>query len=400
MKRVNNSKGQFVILPLARYNRFEAVRDITGNHVQAQTRKNNCLSQLIRTVQAWVRTSEKTWMFVNVKSFHGMGYSKQLSSHKSSCEVGGRPLTLPCGVLPQNWCGTELNSTVTLPRLVERSCSRATRVADSKPSTTDAEGVPPNAVRKLGREVENIVRSHTYIGKHRRNAVGGAVRELTRSAQVVSSLQTWTACDEHESFYEHRVGGYPLHLRHCQQKWTCCCLVVWGKISNGWGQPNHQAFARVHQNLVEHISFKITIDATPVNSEMDLVARISLAPATIRVLQCSRVWGEALKIKMSSKYLRRIQRRILLRVICGYRTISYDSVYAISGFPPIDITIRHNIALRENLSASSISNYDCILSAFFLPHLSERNAINIVQFSDKITEDFPVICYTDGSKID
>ncbi|GFW47803.1 retrovirus-related Pol polyprotein from type-1 retrotransposable element R1 [Trichonephila clavipes] len=54
----------------------------------------------------------------------------------------------------------------------------------------------------------------------------------------------------------------------------------------------------------------------------------------------------------------------------------------------------------ENLSASSISNYDCILSPFFIPHPSERNAINIVQFSDKSTEDFPVICYTDGSKID
>ncbi|GFX33001.1 probable protein phosphatase CG10417 [Trichonephila clavipes] len=54
----------------------------------------------------------------------------------------------------------------------------------------------------------------------------------------------------------------------------------------------------------------------------------------------------------------------------------------------------------ENLSASSISNYDCILSPFFIPHPSERNAINIVQFSGKSTEDFPVICYTDGSKID
>ncbi|GFV04805.1 RNase H domain-containing protein [Trichonephila clavipes] len=103
---------------------------------------------------------------------------------------------------------------------------------------------------------------------------------------------------------------------------------------------------------------------------------------------------------MNSKYLRRIQRRILLRGICGYRTISYDSVYAISGFPPINITILHDIAFRENLSASSISNYDCILSPFFIPHPSERSAINIVQFSDKSTEDFPVICYTDGSKID
>ncbi|GFX70150.1 RNase H domain-containing protein [Trichonephila clavipes] len=54
----------------------------------------------------------------------------------------------------------------------------------------------------------------------------------------------------------------------------------------------------------------------------------------------------------------------------------------------------------EKISSSSISNYDCILSPFFIPHPSERNAINTVQFSDKSTEDFPVICYTDGSKID
>ncbi|GFU14791.1 retrovirus-related Pol polyprotein from type-1 retrotransposable element R1 [Trichonephila clavipes] len=106
------------------------------------------------------------------------------------------------------------------------------------------------------------------------------------------------------------------------------------------------------------------------------------------ILYGSRVWGEALKRKMNSKYLRRIQRRILLRVIWGYRTISYDSVYAISGFPPIDSTILHDIAFIENLSASSISNYDCILSPFFIPHPSERNAINTVQFSDKSTEVF------------
>ncbi|GFW94546.1 uncharacterized protein TNCV_3904561 [Trichonephila clavipes] len=81
--------------------------------------------------------------------------------------------------------------------------------------------------------------------------------------------------------------------------------------------------------------------------------------------------------------------------------MNYDSVYAISGFPPIDITILHDIAFRENLSASSISNYDGILCvSIFIPLPSERNSIKIVQFSDKSTEDFPVICYTDGSKID
>ncbi|GFV32133.1 hypothetical protein TNCV_1674221 [Trichonephila clavipes] len=39
-------------------------------------------------------------------------------------------------------------------------------------------------------------------------------------------------------------------------------------------QTNHQTFARGHKNLVEHGSFRSTIDGTTVNSEMDLVARI------------------------------------------------------------------------------------------------------------------------------
>lgn len=118
------------------------------------------------------------------------------------------------------------------------------------------------------------------------------------------------------------------------------------------------------------------------------------------ILYGSRVWGMTLKKKINYKYLRRIQRRILLRVICGYRTVSYDSVYAISGFPPIDIAILHNIELKNNISVSISSDYDCDLPSSVLPHPSERNAINIIQFSNKTTDDFPIICYTDGSKID
>ncbi|GFW95002.1 hypothetical protein TNCV_1465001 [Trichonephila clavipes] len=37
-------------------------------------------------------------------------------------------------------------------------------------------------------------------------------------------------------------------------------------------QPNHRTFARVHQNLAEHGSFRATIDNMSVKSEMDLVA--------------------------------------------------------------------------------------------------------------------------------
>ncbi|GBM70018.1 hypothetical protein AVEN_248836-1 [Araneus ventricosus] len=56
----------------------------------------------------------------------------------------------------------------------------------------------------------------------------------------------------------------------------------------------------------------------------------------------SQICGTALKKKINDRHLRKIQRRILLRVITGYRTISYESVFAISGFGSIDIFIVHN----------------------------------------------------------
>ncbi|GFW42359.1 retrovirus-related Pol polyprotein from type-1 retrotransposable element R1 4 [Trichonephila clavipes] len=56
----------------------------------------------------------------------------------------------------------------------------------------------------------------------------------------------------------------------------------------------------------------------------------------------SQIWGSALKKKIYCRLLRKIQRKILLRVISGYRTISYEAVFAISGFPPIDIFIIRN----------------------------------------------------------
>ncbi|GFY33205.1 hypothetical protein TNCV_1240561 [Trichonephila clavipes] len=56
---------------------------------------------------------------------------------------------------------------------------------------------------------------------------------------------------------------------------------LYGKRYKTRQQPNHLTFALVHQNQAEHGSFRVTIDDTPVKSEMDLVARISIAAATI-----------------------------------------------------------------------------------------------------------------------
>ncbi|GFW17757.1 hypothetical protein TNCV_1133571 [Trichonephila clavipes] len=116
--------------------------------------------------------------------------------------------------------------------------------------------------------------SHNQIGKHGWKSIGGA--------HMVSTFQTWTACDEHESLYEHRVGGYPFHLRLSQRKLTCCCSIAWGKISKEVTIDSSNVRSG-HQNLVEHGSLRVIIDDMPINSEMDLVARISIAAATIRV---------------------------------------------------------------------------------------------------------------------
>ncbi|GFU73478.1 hypothetical protein TNCV_137641 [Trichonephila clavipes] len=47
------------------------------------------------------------------------------------------------------------------------------------------------------------------------------------------------------------------------------------------GGNHHETFAGVHQNLAEDRSFRAMIDDIPVNSEMDLMARIFIAAVTI-----------------------------------------------------------------------------------------------------------------------
>ncbi|GFU07935.1 hypothetical protein TNCV_2271541 [Trichonephila clavipes] len=37
-------------------------------------------------------------------------------------------------------------------------------------------------------------------------------------------------------------------------------------------QPNHQMLTRVHQNVVEHGTFRATIDDMPLDSEIDLLS--------------------------------------------------------------------------------------------------------------------------------
>ncbi|GBM01462.1 hypothetical protein AVEN_209283-1 [Araneus ventricosus] len=94
-----------------------------------------------------------------------------------------------------------------------------------------------------------------------------------------------------------------------------------------------------------------------------------------------------------------MQRRNLLRVISGYCTISYEAVFAISGFPPIDMFIVHNRDFKIATKTCIANNQDVCLPVSKMPHPSERSPINLVSYYQNIEDNFPVVCFTDGSKI-
>ncbi|GFU66253.1 hypothetical protein TNCV_2041841 [Trichonephila clavipes] len=70
-----------------------------------------------------------------------------------------------------------------------------------------------NAEYKPKGDVENIVRSPNYIGKNGWKAIGGAVRELWKVGScVVSSFETLSAYDEHESLYMNVRESADIHF--------------------------------------------------------------------------------------------------------------------------------------------------------------------------------------------
>ncbi|GFX10829.1 RNA-directed DNA polymerase from mobile element jockey [Trichonephila clavipes] len=142
-------------------------------------------------------------------------------------------------------------------------------------------------------------------------------------------------------------------------------------------------------NKVARNSFGIKSNVSSLNYKQGIVPFICYS---------SRIWGSALKKKINCRLLQNIQRRILLQVISGYRTISYEAVFAISGFPPIDIFITRNNEFKiatKNCTNKSLYGSQRVTE---LPHPSERFPLNLVNYRKNIENNFPVVCFTDGSK--
>ncbi|GBM19650.1 hypothetical protein AVEN_199828-1 [Araneus ventricosus] len=94
-----------------------------------------------------------------------------------------------------------------------------------------------------------------------------------------------------------------------------------------------------------------------------------------------------------------MQRRILLRVISGYCTISYEAVFAILGFPPIDIFIVYNRDFKIATKTCIANNQDVCLPLSKMPHPSERSPINLVGYYKNTEDNFLFVCFIVCSEI-
>ncbi|GFS74478.1 retrovirus-related Pol polyprotein from type-1 retrotransposable element R1 4 [Trichonephila clavipes] len=112
-----------------------------------------------------------------------------------------------------------------------------------------------------------------------------------------------------------------------------------------------------------------------------------------------RIWDSALKKKIHYRLLRKIQRRILLRFISGYRTIPYEAVFAISGFPLIEIFIILNNEFKIATKNCTNKSLDGSLRVSELPHPAERFPLKLINYRKNIENNFSVVCFKDGSKI-
>ncbi|GFU26497.1 hypothetical protein TNCV_2463411 [Trichonephila clavipes] len=164
------------------------------------------------------------------------------------------------------------------------------------------ERVSPNAVYKLGGEVNNTVMSQNYIGKHGWKVIGGAARRSAPYPFQEPSEKTGTGsvvcCGRPKSRYHFRL---PLQSKDLEQLFIVYCRT------KPYFHFMNKKFSYYSQMIIHDISHLLSglltkgvlselptdipapvqrtnslVYNTPVNSEMDLVERISIVAATIR----------------------------------------------------------------------------------------------------------------------
>lgn len=92
--------------------------------------------------------------------------------------------------------------------------------------------------------------------------------------------------------------------------------------------------------------------------------------------------GNSLRKKINRKVLRRIQGRFLLRIIQGYKTVSYDALFIISDLPPIDLVILNDLEAKLHILNSRLFNtLDGKVPILYLTHPSSIKTLTIANYS-------------------
>lgn len=133
--------------------------------------------------------------------------------------------------------------------------------------------------------------------------------------------------------------------------------------------------------------------------------RIIYKGATLPVLTyAAPIWHEALKKTYNTQKLQRVQRRILLRLIKGYRTISFEATCVIAGLTPIDIKIQEMVDVYETVKSQCVDGAfhmgpQCVMDTPIPAELRPHPSVSI-DVQDEVQQASKYNIYTDGSKID
>ncbi|GBN26361.1 hypothetical protein AVEN_274863-1, partial [Araneus ventricosus] len=112
----------------------------------------------------------------------------------------------------------------------------------------------------------------------------------------------------------------------------------------------------------------------------------------------SHAWGKSLS-KINQRHLRKIQRRILLRIVKGYKTLSYEAVLVLAGVSPIDLEIQRRNKASFSFERPSPDMTNGRLPLCDIPHPALLQPIQIIKYESNIPNNFTESCFTDGSKM-
>lgn len=118
-----------------------------------------------------------------------------------------------------------------------------------------------------------------------------------------------------------------------------------------------------------------------------------------RLLYACRIWGEAATIVKIKELLLKFQRRICIKIIKGYRTISRHSALLLANILPLDLLIQETIDLYNSKKNGKFTVNSTTFSADtaadfrLLPHPSYNNDTHIIQYN----ETHNIMIFTDGS---